>query len=94
VHVSLAVHTCAIHAKHLTEWQVNPTRGESARALLTRLIGDPMRADASAEFLKLNFADYDEFAQAVLTVADGIVTDGTISENGSAGIPAITMRPT
>ena len=93
VRLTTVIHTLAIHYKHLAEWRVNKKRGEAERAILAKMIDDPMRADAAAEFLQRAFADYDAFAAAVLTCVDDIVTDGVIPENGSAGIPTITARP-
>jgi len=53
-----------------------------------------MREDAAAEFIRRAFNSYDDLSNAVLTAADNIIMDGTISALGSAGIPTITMRPT
>lgn len=94
IYLSQAIRACANQYKHLAEWYSSPDRSEKDRAILAQLVGDPMREDAAAEFLRRGFRSYDDLSNAVLTVADNIITDGTVPAVGSAGIPTIGMRPT
>jgi hypothetical protein len=61
--------------------------------LVAALVDDPLREDAAAEFLRRGFAHYNDLEAAILSCADGLVTDGTIPSTGRAGIPIITMQP-
>jgi hypothetical protein len=92
VSVARAIYALANQYKHLGKWRKAPHEGKDDKPIVAALVGDPMREDACAEFLKRAFATYDDFERAMLSCADDIVTDGTIPATGRGGIPVITMR--
>lgn len=91
--VARAIHTLANQYKHLGKWRVIPTEGAKERPIIAALVDDPLREDAAAEFLRRAFTSYDDLEAAILSCADGLVTDGTIPSIGRAGISIITMQP-
>jgi hypothetical protein len=91
IKIAQAISSLANQYKHLGEWLQTSTSMAKDRQVVEALVGDPLKADAAAEFLS-HFADYGEFEDALISCADDIVTDGTIPAKGRAGVPVITMR--
>jgi hypothetical protein len=79
--------------KHLGEWESNPRQNNPDRAIVEQLVDDPLRTDASCEFLKrMGFTRYEEFEDALLSCGDGIA-DPEIVAPGRGGLRRITIRP-
>jgi hypothetical protein len=91
--VSSAVHGLANQYKHLGKWRATSGSDGNDKAIIRALVGDPLLQDAAAEFLRRGFSKYNDLEAAILSCADGIVTDGTIPATGRGGIPFITMNP-
>jgi hypothetical protein len=93
VHIAQAISSLANQYKHIGEWLQSPGATSKDREIVKALVGDPVRLDAAAEFLKRGFTSYNAFEDALISSADDIVTDGTIPARGRSGVPVITMRP-
>jgi hypothetical protein len=93
IRFSRAVYALANQVKHLGRWKREADAGRDERAILAQLVDDPLRVDASAEFLKRGYETYDALEAAVISCGDGIATEGIIPAEGRAGVPRITMRP-
>lgn len=87
-----AVAALANQYKHLGQWRHEPRPKEPDRDIIEVLVGNPLRSDAAAEFLKrCAFSSYDSFESALLTCSDGIA-DPSFMADGRRGMRTITIR--
>jgi hypothetical protein len=86
-----AVTALANQYKHRAEWIEQGKGRGSDFEIVAKLVDDPLRPDAAAEFLlRSAFASYEAFEAALLSCADGIV-DRERLPDGKAGIPTFTI---
>lgn len=91
IYFSRALWILSVQYKHLGEWKL-VKKLPSERAELEALVGDPLRPDAAAEFLRRSaFTSYQEFENALLSCSDAI-TEPFLVPSGDGGVPTVMLR--
>jgi len=88
---SRAVWALAVQYKHLGEWRhAKELPGDSSE--VEQLVGDALRADAAAEFLRrCAFESYADFERALLSCSEGF-SPANVVPSGDRGIPSVKLR--